>query len=214
MKADLYIKDAQFGRGLFAVHGFKKGDIITRYDGVWRTVSGAAPPPQNTHTHTRARALSAPSQPSACAAIVRRLTGANPPTDPRGAPDRGLEKVPKTHMLRIPQSQNIIDGRPLVLAARGLRRRRRAEHTCPGSLPLAVGCFSACCLAASARQVRGKRRPRDPNPSVCPPLQSLRLERAADHSGRWWCAPARPAPPIPHKFLPPLRRPPTPPSVP
>lgn len=41
VKADLEIKDAQYGRGLFAINGFKEGDIITRYDGVRRVVSGA-----------------------------------------------------------------------------------------------------------------------------------------------------------------------------
>lgn len=127
IKADIYIKEAgaDKGRGLFSANGFEEGAIITRYDGVRRVISGmqrtALQPDCGKHT---LRDISTP-------AVSPRHFYADPlPSHrcraPRALPpfvhclpplpDPGLENYSKTHMLRIPQSQNLIDGRPLVLA--------------------------------------------------------------------------------------------------
>ena len=81
IKADFVVRDAAFGRGLFAEHGLEPGSIITRYDGERRAV-----------------------------------------TDP------GLSNLSKSHMIRIPQSSTIIDGRPLARAP----RPETGENTRPG----------------------------------------------------------------------------------
>lgn len=74
-------------------------------------------------------------------------------------------------MLRIPQSQNIIDGRPLVRQPRQRKAAPITTHPPDGSFPL----------------LRGEAGPKRAL-CACRVPQSLRLERAADHSGRWWCA--------------------------